>query len=1109
MKKDYSQSGWKAVLAALLALSFLGGSNLKAQTCPNQSSLQFPLWGDGAKWNLPGLYNSIQLADIDGDGQDELLGFGPFGIEVWHWQQTGQTWVKMGAGTPPFAATDTLMTGDVNGDGQAEIIQIASNTKTSDNPTVSVWRYLTAPQVWQSQPQLNLTLDISSNLDGALTPSIRFVNLTPGANSKTGKKTLVYLQTTASDARSQTFTPEAYQVAADGNGWVKLQGAPAFEIPILGGSGSAPLFDVGDVDYDGLTDIVMFEKSTFGFVVFAGIGGGSFHSGDYEVLEGTVPFTSTFALADVFGIGRSFVVVSPFAGNVTGYRYLPGHPWRPYFPLAGSTDVSSDASRYSTLQTVRTGLNSQNPGADTVLLLGPDGLTEYAPANSLNASVFKKVSNTPFISKARFGDDASHYTTIQTGHVNYGVGNTSQPIVIARDASGVHTLVRSTNVCQTGVAGFQLPQVKYFPTFTGGPALAYSYISNLLVKGNFDIRKVYSNNYASLPSYEATLIGLSYPAGKAGIKFAQADFDLVKAQLNAEFLAAGNVVAYFNASNFQLNNLFAGEEAALPGILTALALPTDQTVSTGDPAGEIFGNILLQVVSSFLFGLGSGPDAAAHLGVKTDSANAAAIAVSIIGTVVSDIESFQAFGSGSTSIGAQTLVVQNQVADWHAAAATGNALAQTRILQNWDLMRMLSQQIGDGTLAITSTEEDSAVKAGLLTFQIDTWRSLVPSVWSIYAVDGDTARPDIFRNYYPTLNGYPYLQFGVDQTFPICCGSPTYWAVWPDITANDSALGNSHPAVAQAAIEQLVNLGVDYHDILGRRNGWENIPTDDTGDRALSRFPDYFPIPVTPPVVPVKPVVGAPAALSILGGGQETDQVDSCDGFDPTPILTQSTPVNSVYPDPLTVYVEDANGNPVSGATVEIDGAGLRPTVVTILTDSDGFASTSLLANQALLSPYLATVKVISPKPDPTYPACAVKASYQLQTTPGLAGGPGGLQLTASLAAKSGTADNELLTVQVKDLSGSATGMVINNLTFNPKGQTSCSVVLKTPLPITMSGPDDKFRFATNVMVDASSCPTGSLSRFTMGVAATGTITLTSGVSYNVVGSNNASIFLP
>lgn len=1110
MKKDEKSTVLRTV-ATLLTLFSLAGGPLRAQagTCPVQSSLQFPLWNDGAKWNLPGLYNSIQLADIDGDGEDELLGFGPFGVEVWHWRDAGQSWAKMAAGTPNFASDDILMTADVNGDGQAEIIEITPNTKTSGSPVVNVWRYQNGPQVWQFQPALGLTLDPSTNLDGGLAPSIRFANLTVGADPKTGKKSLVYLQAVATDARSMQFTPVVYQVNADGSGWNKLPGAPTMLLPVLGGSGAAPTFDLGDLDRDGAADIVMYEKTTYGFVVFAGKGGGSFGAGDYENLEGTPSFASTFALGDVTATGYTFAMVTLVNGNVTGYQYMGrGKPWHPYVALAGSDTVWSDVTRYSTLQTAQTGLNPAGTLGATVLLLGPDGLTEYGEQlDSANKPLFKKVSNTPFISEKRFADDASHYLTIQTGHVRYGVGNALQAVVVARDAAGVHTLVRSTNVCQSGVAGFQLPQVKYFPSFTGGPALAYSYISNLLVKGNFDIRKIYTNNFASLPSYEATLIGLSYPAGKAGIHFTQADFDGVKQQLNAEFLAAGNAVAYFNASNFQLNNLFNSEEAVLPGILTALNLPTDQSLNAADPAGVIFGNILTQVVSFFMFGLGAAPDASKHLGVSTDTANAAAIAVSILATVISDIESFPSYSAGSTSIGTQTLVVQNQVTDWHTAAATGNALAQTKVLQNWEMMLTLSQQIGDGTLAITSTAEDTAVNSGLLKFQIDTWRSLAPQAWYIYGFVGNTVDPSQIDNWYPQLKDYPYLQLGTDASFPASCCGPQPWAVWPEVAANSSAIGNSHPVVAQATMQQLTNLGVDFRDILARRNGWEDIPVEPNS--FLAKYPDYFPIPVTPTPPVVTPVVGAPAILSILGGGQETDQTDVCDGFDPTAIFKQSTPVNSVFPDPLTVQLQDANGNPVSGATIQVDGFGLNPQTVKILTDSDGFASTSLLAGPALLSPYFATVKVISPAPDPTYPACALQGRYQLQSTPGLVGGLTGLQLTANLAAKSGAASNEKLTIQVKDLSGSATGMIINTLTFKPKGSTTCSVVLNTPLPIVMAGPDDNFKFTTDVTVDASSCPTAGLNRFTMGVGATGIITLTSGVSYNVVGSDNASIFLP
>src|SRR5580692_5697722 len=92
------------------------------QLCAGQSSFQFPLWNDTLQWTGADGLSSVRLADIDGDGQVELIGVGTRGVEVWHWEPKGQAWIPMHAATPPWTKLDYFMTADVDGDGQAELI---------------------------------------------------------------------------------------------------------------------------------------------------------------------------------------------------------------------------------------------------------------------------------------------------------------------------------------------------------------------------------------------------------------------------------------------------------------------------------------------------------------------------------------------------------------------------------------------------------------------------------------------------------------------------------------------------------------------------------------------------------------------------------------------------------------------------------------------------------------------------------------------------------------------------------------------------------------------------------------------------------------------------
>jgi hypothetical protein len=1072
----------------MLAVFSFGASHLSAATtCAYQSSFQYPLWNDAVSWNLPGLYNSIQLADIDGDGQDELLGYGPFGIEVYHWEPSGEAWLKMPAGTPPFGANDVLMTADVNGDGQAEIIQL-SNTGT--DYSVDVWHYDPAPGVWELQPQLHLSLSRSDA--GTFQSLIKFADM-----NHSGRKHLVYLQ----NARSAGIVePQVYQVNADGSGWASIGGNGMY--PSVSAINSNSFFQIGDVTGDGKPDIVV--RQALGFLVFsqqsAAAGQVSF-TYDYAAPTGVITLPTgfqipiflpspAFTLADLYNTGTKSIVAIPLAGPLTAFKYSPGKLTELGHDITTNkyTVGALPDYEYSTLQAAQTSFN----GGDSVLIMGIDdatGLVHFVAdpnkQNNLDSNAF-----TPFMNPKRFGDDVSHYSTIQTGKVRYGLGGALHTILIGRDQGGVHTLVESSNVCETGGYGFQLAQAKYFPVFTGGDAAAYSFISNALVKGNFNIRSLYPNDYAALPAYEATLATLIYPANQSRFpvrsRFSQDNFNNVRLQLNAEFLAASNTVSYFAASNAHVNNLFASEEAALPEILTALSLPADKDLSLQNNSGQIFANILTQVLSTFFFSFGTDDANAEHIGTDSEGANAAAIAISLAATVISDVEQYVPLGSGGGStLGGQTLIVQNQVTDWHTAANTGMAIAQNTALQNWDLIQALSQQIGEGSLAISSIQEDQAINSALNTFQIQTWKSLAGQSWYIFA--GQTTRD---------LSSYPYEVHGYAKD---SLGAQP-WDVFVEINGPvkvPTPLQTPTPA-AQATMQQLANLGVDYHDVLGQRNGWENtIPYDATIDWFWPGQTWTIPADVPPPATP-GPKIGPPATLTIVGGGQESTQTYTCAGLS-TAVLRQSTPVNSVFPEPLIFLVQDLAGNGVPGATVQISAPGLFPTTSTVLTDNNGNATATLVANGIVRNDYLASIQVTKPAADPSVSACSLAQQYLLENAPSVKGGEGPTGLTPgyTMKGKSGTAPARVWTINLYDRTQTATAITINSYTLQyDVGKTCTPVISPAQFPIVMDGPDNNGNFTANLTTDFSSC-TG-LVFFDGLFDATASISLSDGNSYNV-----------
>ena len=116
-----------------------------------------PAWGDSAGWTDPSEYSTIKLADITGNGTDELIARNDDGLEIWRFDTTvGQWRPAIGADGLPEVLRDfhspgptadvrnswrsasafsTIQTADLYGDGEQEIIADHEPSGTA------VWRY--------------------------------------------------------------------------------------------------------------------------------------------------------------------------------------------------------------------------------------------------------------------------------------------------------------------------------------------------------------------------------------------------------------------------------------------------------------------------------------------------------------------------------------------------------------------------------------------------------------------------------------------------------------------------------------------------------------------------------------------------------------------------------------------------------------------------------------------------------------------------------------------------------------------------------------------------------------------------------------------------------
>jgi hypothetical protein len=178
------QAGWLALaVVAIVVATLVGSASARAADCslPDYGyngacgpEYESPAWGDGSGWNRPSKYSTIQLADITGNGTDELIGRNDNGLEIWTFDTTiGQWRPAIGANGRPEVLTDfrsplpseapdthganpmvyqTIQTGEVVGDGTRSIIaQFPDGVHTYDYTPPSGTRSINGGS-WHEEP---------------------------------------------------------------------------------------------------------------------------------------------------------------------------------------------------------------------------------------------------------------------------------------------------------------------------------------------------------------------------------------------------------------------------------------------------------------------------------------------------------------------------------------------------------------------------------------------------------------------------------------------------------------------------------------------------------------------------------------------------------------------------------------------------------------------------------------------------------------------------------------------------------------------------------------------------------------------------------------------
>lgn len=129
-------------------------------TSGTMPSFSLPAWSD-AQWSSRSAYSTIQTGDIDGDGTDELIGRGPLGVEAFKFDRATGQWLPLYKKPSPALTDDgwnqpayytTIQLADVNGDGADELLARAADG-------LHAWRFNPEPGGWEALPTLTELAD--------------------------------------------------------------------------------------------------------------------------------------------------------------------------------------------------------------------------------------------------------------------------------------------------------------------------------------------------------------------------------------------------------------------------------------------------------------------------------------------------------------------------------------------------------------------------------------------------------------------------------------------------------------------------------------------------------------------------------------------------------------------------------------------------------------------------------------------------------------------------------------------------------------------------------------------------------------------------------------
>ena len=695
----------------------------------NQSVLSTPAWSDITGWDQSQCYSTIQLADIDGDGQQELLGRSAQGLEAWKFDSQWGSWYplafidtfsdKNGWDKPQYY--QTIFCFDLDQDGQIEVIGRGDHG-------IIVFKY-----------------DPSNKSFNQVSPLAYFTNQ-DGWNQSPNYQTLRCARVSASTTlllglSAQGVASWSYNVSNSGNGNWASQANGLFN-PWQGIVADL-VFNailVADFDGDGFDELAVGVGNGLSVYKFDD------SSGQWQPL-GT---SSQLSLAGsqvvnftnmALGNSSSYIVL---AGDVDGdgqaeigyrssegllfYRYDPskGYWAQAYTMTCFSDDEGWQKGSYA--QTI-TCANLFNSKKLAVCCRGMYGCSIWR-LNIDNDQWLRLLDPSQpgcgFFCDADGWNSDPYQSTLHWGNID-GSGEAK---LVARAATGINSF--SFDSTSTQFAPTLLP----FPAFTGDEVAAYNAISQALLpvdKGNTSppLRDQYNNMDITWADYRPNLLKKSFREQNIPSGVSKDVWKQVAEQLYNETQYLDDVKASYQNVQSLLNSLYASQTLTLISVSNQVQVSSDTNSSFN--VATLLTSVLVVVAD------------VASLGTATPVTVCISVGASMLSGVIATATSGQPLSLTGT-ISELSNNLNNQLNETIGAINPTFTCAAN----NWGSLAMLKMQIDQGggmpdpdsTVATNPTINDmttTALDVASAQYGLQLYQALMPIKYPLmYFIAQDT-----------------------------------------------------------------------------------------------------------------------------------------------------------------------------------------------------------------------------------------------------------------------------------------------------------------------------------------------------------------------------------